>query len=166
VIRHSALHIGLAVIVCCATVPAAAQYSAVYRSDAELDLAAAREAALEVVASDPLGADAVAAARWWTDRLMDLVRPEEILDAPGARRDPELSFLLARIDGIVNGKPPAGSLAVAEIAGPFGVFSDLDLERDVVPADDQLPPLGKRWHGPGSTFRLRIRSSNGGAAPK
>jgi len=56
-------------------------------------------------------------------------------------------------------------LAISEIAGPFGVFSNLDLERDVVPADDQLPPLGERWYGRGSTFRLRLRTSSGAAAP-
>jgi len=120
VIRRRALQIGLAVVVCCAAFPAAAQYTAVYRSDAELDLAAAREAALEVVASDPLGADAVAAARWWADRLMDLVRPEEILDAPGPRRDPELSFLLARIAGIIDGQPPKGSFRRATTQGVVG----------------------------------------------
>jgi len=154
-----------AVVAVLAALPATAQYSRVLRSDAELELAAAREAAIEVVSADPMGADAVAAARWWADRLMDLQLPDEILDVAAGQRDPELGFLLARIGSVLSGRPPAGSLATVEIAGPFGVFSDLDLERNVVPPDGELPPLGTPWRGRGSTYRLRMQTATGGAAP-
>ena len=103
------------------------------RADADFDLPTARRAALAAVEEDPTGADAVAAAGWWLNQIGNLPEPEEILSVAGDVRDPELGFLLARIESGLNGRPPSGSLATAELAGPFGVFDILDLERGVAP---------------------------------
>jgi len=130
----------LAVVLCLGAVlsatTAAADWWAVQRADADFDLPTARLAALAAVAEDPTGADAVAAAGWWLNQIGNLTEPEEILTVAGDVRDPELGFLLARIESGLNGRPPSGSLATAELAGPFGVFDILDLERGVAP-----PPM-------------------------
>ena len=89
--------------------------------------------ALAAVADDPHSADAVVAASWWLDSLDFLADPGEILTVVDGTRDPELEFVLARIEAELTGQPPAGSLVPAELSGPHGVFDTLDLERGVVP---------------------------------
>ncbi len=147
-------------------VPAVAQWLEIYRADASLDLRAARELAAEAVAADPSSVDAVAAAGWWLENLSMLPEAGEIAELLADRpRDPELGFLLAQIEARLELGPPQGSLETVELAGPFGVFETVDLERGVVPPDHLLPPLETPWRGPGSAFRLRIRSAIGAAAP-
>lgn len=141
--------------------PAGAGWWEIHQADAAFDLAGARRAALAAVASDPLGADAVAAALWWLDTLDELPDPGEIITAVDGPRDPELEFLLARIEAELSGRPPAGSLAPAELAGPFGVFDALDLERGVVPADGALPPLGTPWTRPWQPYRVLVSTTDG-----
>jgi hypothetical protein len=141
--------------------PATAGWWELQRADADFDLPTARAEALRIVADDPGSAEAVAAANWWLENLYNLPEPAEILDAVEGRRDPELGFVLARIEGQLSGRPPSGSLSVAELAGPFGVFDTLDLERDAEPADDDLPPLGTGWRGPAEVYRVRLRTADG-----
>ena len=112
--------------VCLATSVAAADWWTVRQADAAFDLPAARRAALETVAADPSGADALAAAGWWLHQVQNLPDPEEILTVAGQVRDPELGFLLARIEAKLNGRAPSGALTSAELIGPFGVFDTLD----------------------------------------
>lgn len=145
--------------------PAAAGWWEVYRADAAFDLTEARRQALETVADAPQSADAVAAAAWWLANLTHLSAPAEIVDAAGQPRDPELAFLLAVIDGQLARRPPVGALANPDIAGPFGRFPTLDLERGVVPQDGDLPPEGTPWSDPWTPFRLRVQSASGAAAP-
>ena len=133
----------------------------VYQADGNLDLATARRLALASVTEDPRSADAVASAMWWLANLDNLPAPEEILAAAEGERDPELGFALARIEAALVSRPPAGSLALAELVGPFGVFSVLDLERQVVPPDAELPPLGTPWRDPAHAFHVVVRSQDG-----
>ena len=125
---------------CLATSVTAADWWTVHRADAVFDLPAARRAALETVAADPTSADSVAAVGWWLRQIGNLPDPEEILTAAGDARDPELGFLLARIEAELNGRAPSGVLTSAELIGPFGVFDTLDLDRGVAPPDAGLPP--------------------------
>jgi hypothetical protein len=141
--------------------PVGAGWWEIHQADAAFDLAGARRAALAAVAEDPLGADAVAAALWWLDTLDDLPDPGEVLAVVDGPRDPELEFLLARIEAELTGRPPAGSLAPAELAGPFGVFDTLDLERGVVPDDDGLPPLGTPWSRAWQPYRVLVETTDG-----
>jgi len=129
-----------ALLVAAAGPAAAADWWTVAAEDADFDLPAARRAALDVVAEQPRSADAVAAAGWWWHQLSNLADPEEILTVAGNDRDPELGFLLARIEAELDGRPPAGAIGTAELAGPFGVFETLDLDRGRAPADTELPP--------------------------
>ena len=145
-----------ACLVALAAVPAAAGWWELHQADAALDLTAARREAIATVAEDPLGADAVAAAHWWLDSMDDLPDPGEILTVVAGPRDPELEFLLARIDAELAARPPVGALATAELAGPFGVFDVLDLERKVVPADADLPPLHTPWSRPWQPYRVLL----------
>lgn len=146
--------------------PATAGWWEVYQADATLDLAAARQAALLTVAEGPHSADAVAAAGWWFENLDNIPLPREILDVVGDQpRDPELAFALDRIEAMLTDRPPASSLATAEIAGPFGRFDLLDLHRDVVPPDEGLPPVGTPWRGETSVYRLRLRTLTGTVSP-
>lgn len=126
-------------LVWAATSPAADWWT-VKTADASFDLPAARSAALATVAESPHSADAVAAAGWWWHHLANLADPEEIFTVVGEERDPELGFLLARIEAELDGRPPAGAVATAELAGPFGVFETLGLERESAPSDAELPP--------------------------
>lgn len=145
--------------------PVAADWWEVYRADAGFDLESAREIALTAVAEDPTSHDAVAAAGWWYRNLGNLPDPIEIVRAAGdGPRDPELAFLLARIESPAD-RPPAGSLPICEIAGPFGMFEVLDLDRDAVPADRDLPPMGTPWRGITSSYRLRVRTASGTIGP-
>jgi hypothetical protein len=145
--------------------PVAADWWEAYRADAGFDLAAARRAALAAVTDDPTGADAVAAAGWWRGRLDNLPDPEEILAAAGEVRDPELAFELARIGAALDGLPPAGVLATAEIAGPYGVFNTLDLERRLTPADADLPTPETVYVAPWEPVRYTMTTLDGAVAP-
>jgi hypothetical protein len=153
-------------VVAVASPSVAASWWDTYQADNHFDLVAAREFALATLTSDPTGPDAVAAAGWWLENLSSITEPREILamteDGPMA---PEIAFLLARIEGVLDSRPPVGSLATAELAGPFGRFDVLDLERDVVPANGDLPPLGTPWQSPTSEYRLKLRTSTGTVAP-
>ena len=135
------------------------------RSDAKLDLGAARAEALQTIRTDPSSADAVAAAGWWLENIDAVPEPEAILGEVGLKEDPELAFLLARIESALDQRPPRGVLAKVELAGPFGVFDALDLERDVVPADAGLPPVGTPWRGATMPFRLVLRPDYGTVSP-
>lgn len=135
------------------------------RSDAKLDLGAARAAALETIRSDPSSPDAVAAAGWWLENVDSVPEPEAILGAVGVQQDPELAFLLARIESALDQRPPRGVLSKVELAGPFGVFDALDLERNVVPDDAGLPPVGTPWRGAAKPFRLVLRPDFGTVRP-
>jgi len=148
--RRFTLIVAVVIAILAPTMAVAADWWDVIRADASFDLPSARSAALEVVADDPTGIEAVAAAGWWLSQMDNLPFPEEILSVAGERRDPELGFVLARIEAALDGRPPAGTMGTAEIAGPFGVFSSLDLERGVVPEDDLLPssdtPYVNTWN--------------------
>jgi hypothetical protein len=132
----------------------------VWQAGMELDLERARELALETIASDPTSADAVAAASWWLANVEDLPEPEEVLAVAADGHDPELAFVVERVGALLGSRPPAGALVEAELAGPFGVFSTIDLEREVVPPDEELPALGTRWSDPATPFRLVMRSAD------
>jgi len=142
-----------------------ADWWAVHRADASFDLVTARQAALDTVANDPSGADAVAAAGWWLRLISNLPYPEEILGVAGDRRDPELGFLLARIEAALDGRPPSGTIVTAEVAGPYGIFDSLDLERGVSPADDTLPAPGTVFTNPWDPVRYSLTTLDGVMAP-
>lgn len=158
--RSTARCVLAACLMTLATAPAAAGWWELHQADAALDLVTARREAIATVAEDPLGADAVAAARWWLDSMDDLPDPGEILTVVAGPRDPELEFLLARIEAELAARPPAGALAPAELAGPFGVFDVLDLERKVVPADADLPPLHTPWSRPWQPYRVLLSTAD------
>jgi hypothetical protein len=161
--RHLAAVLCLGVVLSATT--AMADWWAVQQADAGFDLPTARRAALAAVADDPTGADAVAAAGWWLNQIGNLTEPEEILTVAGDVRDPELGFLLARIESGLNGRPPSGSLATAELAGPFGVFDFLDLERGVAPLDAELPPPDTKFTNPWEPVRLGMTTLDGVIGP-
>jgi hypothetical protein len=145
--------------------PAGAGWWEVWERDMSLDLAGARELALETIADDPSSAEAVAAATWWLSNVDHLAEPEEVLTAAVGERDPELGLVLGRIENRLTLRAPPGALAEAELSGPFGVFSTLDLERGVVPPDDELPPLPTRWRDLADPFRLTFTTPDGRHAP-
>lgn len=156
--------VGLAVALASAA-PASAGWWEVWQADQRLDLESARELALAAIADDPAGADGVAAAMWWLANIDNLPAPEEPLALVASERDPELGFVMARIEAELKAAPPDGALGEATVAGPFGVLSTLDLERGVVPPDDGLPPVGTRWHDTASPFRLPFGSVDGFYGP-
>lgn len=145
--------------------PLSAGWWQVFQADGRLDLGAGRELALAAVTDNPQSAEAVAAALWWLANLDNLPAPEEVLAAAQGGRDPELGFVLARIEASLSSRPPAGALTAAEVTGPYGVFSILDLDREVVPPDDELPPPGTRWQDPTLPFRLHFRPPDGRHGP-
>jgi tetratricopeptide (TPR) repeat protein len=144
---------------------AGASWWDVWQAESSFELEAARELALATIIEDPYSADAVAAAYWWLANLDDLREPEEILTVATNGRDPELGFVYERIASTLTTQPPAGALTTAEVAGAFGVFSTLDLERSVVPPDRDLPPLGTRWQNEARPFRLLMRTPVGHQGP-
>ncbi len=151
----------LALLTCLApSLAASAGWWEVWQAGMQFDLERARALALETVTGDPSGADSVAVASWWMANLEDLAEPEEVLAAAVDGRDPELGFILERVAARLGARSPAGALQSAELAGPFGVFSTLDLEREVVPADNQLPAIGTRWTDPANPFRLVLRTAD------
>ncbi len=155
----------LALALLLAAPPLAASWWDLHQADGRLDLEAAALHAVELVADEPAGADAVAAAGWWRRHAVNLSSPADLLDAAEGSRDAELGWALALLEGELRGRPPAGSLARAEVAGPFGVFDVLDLERFVVPGDADLPPLGTRFSDPAEPFRLQLTSLDGRVGP-
>jgi hypothetical protein len=156
---------GVTAAVLLAALPAAAGWYEVWQADENLDLPTARKLALETMAQGPATADAVAAAMWWLANLDNLPEPEEPLTLDRGGRDPELGFVLARIEAGLRFEPPDGALTPAEVSGPFGVFSTLDLERAVVPPDDSLPALGTRWVDQATPFRVVLRTRDGFFGP-
>ncbi len=146
-------------------VPAGAGWWEVHRADQDFDLSDARRLALAALAADPQSADAVGAALWWLDNFDNLPDPGEILIFDDGPRDPELGFLLARIEAEAHGRAPEGTLIPVELAGPFGVFPNLDLERSVAPSDGDLPPLGTPWTWPWEPYRVVVESGDGSVAP-
>ena len=132
----------------------------IWQAGMDFDLDGAREQALATIAADPGSADAVAAASWWLANIEDLPEPEEVLAGVDDGRDPELGFILERVAARLGARPPAGALTTAELAGAFGVFSTLDLEREVVPPDLELPPLGTVWSDPANPFHLLMRTAD------
>ncbi|MDX2436736.1 MAG: hypothetical protein QNL88_06785 [Acidobacteriota bacterium] len=145
--------------------PSTAGWFETWQADESLDLPAARELALAGMTTDPTGADAVASAMWWLANLDNLPDPEEPLTLAWTDRDAELGFVLARIAATLRFEPPDGTLVPAELSGPYGVFSNLDLERSVVPPDDQLPPVGTVWLDEASPFRVSLRTRDGFFGP-
>jgi hypothetical protein len=156
---------GVMATVLLAAVPAAAGWYEVWQADENLDLPSARGLAIATMADNPATADAVAAAMWWLDNLDNLPDPEELLTLGGDGRDPEVGFLLARIEAALRFEPPEGALTPAEVSGPFGVFSTLDLERAVVPSDGDLPPIGTVWVDQATPFRIVLRTRDGFFGP-
>ena len=152
----------IAALLVCLLPPVAglAGWLEVWQAGMELDLEKARELALETIATDPTSADAVAAASWWLANVEDLPEPEEVLAIADADRDPEVAFIVERVGALLGSRPPAGALVEAELSGPFGVFSTIDLEREVVPPDHELPAVGTRWSDPATPFRLLMRSAD------
>lgn len=146
-------------------VPAAAGWWEVHQEDQAFQLGEARRLALATVATDPKAVDAVGAGLWWLDSFDYLPDPTEILIFDAGPRDPELGFLMARIEAESHGRAPEGTLIPVEIAGPFGVFGELDLERAVTPTDDLLPPLGTPWTWPWQPYRVVVRSGDGTVSP-
>ncbi len=144
---------------------AGARWSALVRADANLDLRAARRTALGIVKMRPHSAAAVAAAGWWLANIQVIPEPDEILGAATGSRDPEVSFLIDRIEAALLRRPPRGVVRPVELSGPFGSYDTLDILRNAAPADRALPPLGSRWDGPEHPFRLIIRTPDGAARP-
>jgi hypothetical protein len=140
--------------------PLAAGWWEIWMADGALDLETARELALTVIAEDPESSDAVAVAAWWLANINNLPLPEDVLAIVEDDRDPELGFVLARIESTLSGRPPAGVLTTGELSGPYGVFSVLDLERPVVPPDAGLPEPNTRWRD-SKPFRLQMKPPDG-----
>ncbi len=155
----------LAVLAALVASPAVAGWSEVTQGDFHFDLEAARRAALDTVGNAPDSADAIAAAGWWLHNVDVIAEPEALLAAAPDERDPELGFLLARLEAELARRPPAGVPASVELAGPFGVFDTLDIERGVVPPDAGLPPPGTRFVDDAHPFRLRFTTLDGSARP-
>jgi hypothetical protein len=148
-----------------ATSSASASWLELTRADASFDLREARRLALASVAADATDAEAVAAAGWWLQQINNLPDPEEILIKSRQHRDPELGFVLARIASELDGRPPSGTIATAEITGPFGVFENLDLERGVMPPDAGLPAPETLFEQFWKPHRLSITTRNGVISP-
>jgi tetratricopeptide (TPR) repeat protein len=156
---------GVVAAVLLAAQPVAAGWYEVWQADENLDLPSARALALETMTQDPAGADAVAAGMWWLANLDNLPDPEEPLTLALDGRDPELGFVLARLEAALRFEPPDGALTPAEVSGPFGVFSTLDLERAVVPPDDDLPALETVWVDQATPYRVVLRTRDGFFGP-
>jgi len=156
---------GALVVTLWIALPLSAGWWEVWERDMSLDLVGARELALATIADDPSSAEAVAAATWWLANVDYLAEPEEVLAVAVDGRDPELGLVLGRIENRLTLSAPPGVLTEAELSGPFGVFSTLDLERGVVPPDHELPPLPTRWQGIAEPFRLTFKTPDGRHAP-
>ena len=149
------------VILAAAGVGDGATWWDVRQADAQMDLGRARTEALKVIEGDGRSAEAVAVGAWWLGSLDSLPDPAEILEVVTPPINPELAFILGLIESELVAMAPAGVFADAELSGPWGTFGRLGLERDVVPPDTELPPLGTPWNGPGTHYRVRIASEDG-----
>ncbi len=148
------------------SVPCRASWWEVHEADAHFDLPSARHHALETLGESGNNADAVAVAGWWLDNLDTIPEPMEILETIIAEpKDPELLFLLDQIEAKIFQTAPRSCLSTVEISGPHGQFDLLDLERNTVAADHELPEIGTRWSSPSEVFRLNIRTGTGIASP-
>lgn len=130
-------------------------------ADAQMDLVRARSEALRIIETDSQSLESIAVASWWLESMGSLPKPGEILETVTPPINPEMAFVLGLIEGELTAKPPAGALTNAELSGPWGTFGRLDLDRDVVPSDSDLPPLGTAWGGPGTHYRVQIASEDG-----
>ncbi len=153
------------IVLILAASPAAAGWHEVRRADMAFDLPAARAEALQTISNAPASMDAIAAATWWLANIEDISDPEEVLAVDATERDPELGFILGLIEHRLRFEPPPGALNDAELAGAFGVFTILDLERHVVPPDGALPAPGTRWTDPSRPVRLPMRTPDGRFGP-
>jgi hypothetical protein len=156
---------GALVITLLIALPLSAGWWEVWERDMAFDLVGARELALATIADDPSSAEAIAAAIWWLANAEHLAEPEEVLAVAVDGRDPELGLVLGRIEDRLTFRAPPGALTEAELSGPFGVFSTLDLERGVVPPDHELPPLPTRWQEIAEPFRLTFKTPDGRHSP-
>jgi hypothetical protein len=136
-----------------------------HEADVQLDLVAARSEASRTVTEDPTSAEAVAAAAWWSRNLELLSEPEAILSAAHGAVDPELAFVLSRIEGVLDSAPPRLCLPSAALAGPFGVLDTLDLERWAISDDSEMPPFGTRFTRSRQPFHLEINRVDGWVGP-
>jgi tetratricopeptide (TPR) repeat protein len=157
----------LALLIVCAAQPVTAGWWQVIEAEGKLDIALAREHALAVVSTAPTTADAVAAAGWWGSNLSHLAEPEAMLAAAGADCDcdPALVHILTRIAAELKHQAPDAALTTAELAGPFGIFDTLDLERRLVPSDQDLPAQGTRWTSTAVPYCLEMRFADGWVGP-
>jgi hypothetical protein len=155
--RHILIVIALLVV----AAQASAGWREVRRADMAFDLGLARAEALATMSGDPRSIDAVAAAAWWLNNLDDIADPEEALAVGGQIPGPELGFFLGLIEHKLRFEPPPGALNGAELAGAFGTFTVLDLDRGVVPPDDRLPDPGTRWTDPSRPVRVVMRTPDG-----
>lgn len=128
----------------------------IVESNYGLDLVKARDEALETVSKSSSSSDVLAATTWWEQHLDLVSRPEEILAADPIVSDPEISYVLARIEAKLKGGAPRGALREASVSGPYGVLDVLDLERGDVPADADLPPLPTPFTAYGTPFNLGL----------
>ncbi len=144
---------------------ASAGWMELVQADARGRLIEARTEALRLVESAPESPAAVAAAAGWLNRTDVLKEPEALLDVAPRTGSPELGFVLGSLRGRLRHEPPTGVLRTAELAGPFGGFDLLDLDRRVWPSDKDLPMLGTRWSTDWKPFHLRFSSSDGWIGP-
>ncbi len=144
---------------------ASAGWMELVQSDARGRLTEAREQALRLVESAPDSPTAVAAAAWWLNRTEVLKEPEALLDEAPQKGSPELGFVLGSLRGRLRHEPPPGVVGTAELAGPFGGFDLIDLDRRVWPSDKDLPAPGTRWDADWKPFRLRFSSRDGWIGP-
>ena len=144
---------------------AAADWQQLWQRDVEFELDEARRIALTIISGQPESAEAVAAASWWLANIDQLRSPDEVLAAAPGPRDPELGFYLGLIENHLSLEAPPAAIDAAELAGPFGVFTTLDLERSVVPADGELPPLPTTWRDDAEPFRVRMQTLDAFLAP-
>jgi len=136
---------------------ASASWWELFQAENRMDFPAARSAALDCVASDPEGRQAIAAAYWWKENLENIPHPAEILDAARPPISAPLGFILSRIEADLRHRPPAGSPSSAVLSGPWGLFGRLELERMEHPPE--APPTGSVWQGPGSRYSYLLKSA-------
>ncbi|MCD4750093.1 MAG: DUF3857 domain-containing protein [Thermoanaerobaculales bacterium] len=153
--------VGALIVFSCAAGFSSADWWDVQVADVQLDLFRARQEALDTLETGSSEADALAVAGWWYENLDNLFDPGEILRVGLGKGGAELNFHLGRIAAELQATPPPGALNEVELSGPWGVFGRLDLERDELPLDQDIPPLGTPWRGPGSQYNYRIQTEDG-----
>ncbi|MCP4901043.1 MAG: hypothetical protein GY906_29080 [bacterium] len=137
----------------------------VMEADLSLDLLAARDEAMATVAGSANAVEVLVAVAWWEQHIDLLPQPGEILSVEPLVSDPELAFLLARIEARLEGGMPRGSVPEASLSGPYGVLDILDLERAGAPPDEAIPPLPTPFVGFGIPFNLRLGRMDGWVGP-